>query len=279
MPEFSPPAKIRRISSAVLPTQAVAPMPEKTREFTRKATIPTFRQDWIKFPANVKDYNDEMKLAAYMPADLSFDGKHRKGVHEISDSCSRFPEHIRTAIRGKFPLSYETPPPREANDASVFLRDAIPAELASFWESKLAKLTALLADSEGAQMKWGSRITPDLISSTGKLKTVALSHRFRRYGLGGQRWLRQFANGFPITGQLSQRSVVPLSDKRPSLLRRSELIRSAEARFRERASQSGTKDAQTLWNEAVRQVRKGWLSPPIPPSRGRKARSMEDASI
>lgn len=45
---------------------------------------------------------------------------------------------------------------------------------------------------------------------------------------------------------------------------RSELSRSSESRFRVRAAHPGSKDSLQLWGEAAQQVRKGWITPPVP---------------
>ena len=87
---------------------------------------------------------------------------------------------------------------------------------------------------------------------------------FRHFGLRGQKWMWQLANGFPATCPLSQKHLFPLSDKAATRTPRAELYQSASARFRERAPRCGTNDAQDLWGEAIAQSGKGWLSDPIP---------------
>lgn len=110
-----------------------------------------------------------------MPADLPFAGEQRKGIREIRDRCSIFSEHIRTAIKGKSPLSYATPLPREAKEAAVSPRDANPEELVPFWDSQMDRLTTLATASEQPQHPWGRQISPERRAATEKLNTVALS--------------------------------------------------------------------------------------------------------
>ena len=45
---------------------------------------------------------------------------------------------------------------------------------------------------------------------------------------------------------------------------RSQLFDAATARFRERVTKSGRENAHILWGEALQQVEKGWLIPPLP---------------
>ena len=248
-----------------MPDRQAIPPPSQAQEFMQDAVIPSFQPNRVIFPAQVRDFNDDIKLDPYMPADLSFAGKQRKGIHEVFENCPSFSEHIRTALRGQFPLSFKTPLPREVMKAALFIRDSTPEVLLPFWEGQLAKLRSLVADCSPSQVIWDEQIHKAIAPAAGKLKTVALAQLFRHYGLGGQRWLCQFAKGFPITGELSQKSDFPISKKdAPTPIQRREVFRTAEARFRERATKSGMKDAQPLWNEAAQQVRLGWLTPPVP---------------
>ena len=95
------------------------------------------------------------------------------------------------------------------------------------------------------QEKWDAQIRPEIRPEAGKLKTAALAQRCRHFNLGGQRWLCQFANGFSITGERSQKGVFPPApeEKLHPRIPRAEISRSAEARFRERAAKSGVKNA------------------------------------
>ena len=82
-----------------------------------------------------------------------------------------------------------------------------------------------------------------------------------QHGLGGQRWLGQFALGFPITGSLSQSLTFETDETVLQPLRRAQLYDTASARFREQAAKSGRKNAQLLWGEPLSQAKKGWLLP------------------
>ena len=113
-------------------------------------------------------------------------------------------------------------------------------------------------------MGWDKRIRPEIAPSADRFATVAIAQIFRHFGLRGQKWIWQFANGFSITGSLSQQHLFPPSGKLVTRAPRAELYRSDAARFRERAPRCGTKDAQTLWGEVITQGKKGWLSDPIP---------------
>ena len=76
----------------------------------------------------------------------------------------------------------------------------------------------------------------------------------RDFGIGGRAWVAQFAVGFPITGRLSQRHLLPPDKKIGKLIPSSQLFDSAGARFRERAAQSGRKNAHQSRGEAMCQI-------------------------
>ena len=134
----------------------------------------------------------------------------------------------------------------------------------------------LVLEADPPQATWEGQIRSAIRPAAGKLKTVALAQLFRNHGIGGQRWLRLFANGFPITGDLSQLDCFPASEKKvPARISCSELSRSDAPRFRERAAKSSKKTSLQLWAEAAGQVGKSWLAPPAPPSYGRSSSQLE----
>ena len=199
-----------------------------------------------------------------MPAPLVFAGKQRRGIHELLDERSSFSEHIQRALKGTFPLSAETPLPQDTRTSALFLRDTPIADIISFWDDQLSSLEKLVSDCAPDQKRWNEKIRSEIAPAAANFQTAAISQLFRHFGLQGQRWLWQFANGFPITGSLSQKHLSPESDKEVSRIHQSDLYDAARARFKERANHCGTKDAQLLWDEAVSQWKKGWLSEPIP---------------
>ena len=87
-----------------------------------------------------------------------------------------------------------------------------------------------------------------------------------QHNMGGSSWLQQFIFGFPLIGKLSQAHTFPTKDKlsgsQPKKL--DHILKSTGRRFSERAQKSGFKNAKHLWNEALEQQSKGWLTPPFP---------------
>ena len=166
---------------------------------------------------------------------------------------------------GSSPPVFRDPLPREVTEAALFIRDTDQGAILRFCDRQLSGLEKLVLESEPPQVTWEGQIRPAIRHASGKLKTVALPQLPRYHGIGGQRRMCQFDNGFPITGDLSQIDVFPDSEKKvPSRISCSELSHSASPRFRERVAKSGKKNALQLRTEAECQVEKGWLAPPVP---------------
>ena len=227
-----------------------------------RAQIPSFDRELVQLPCRHSSYNDDVKLEAFQAADMTYAGKQRKGIHENFESCTSMQDHVLRALDERFPLAAPIPLPEHIEKAAVFTRDCPPEALMKFWDSQLSRLEQLVDDSKLAQLRWNDRILPDIAPAAGKLKTVAISQLMHHFGVGGQKWIHQFALGFPITGTLSQLKAFERGKDLPPVVMTSQLFRSAPERFRERAAKSGMANAQQLWDEASAQVSKGWLAPP-----------------
>ena len=65
-------------------------------------------------------------------------------------------------------------------------------------------------------MIWDAQ-TPDCISAaTGELRTASLLTLSLNFNLGGRGWIKQFAYGIPLVGNLSQGGVYPRDTPRTS---------------------------------------------------------------
>lgn len=211
-----PEAKRRKTDTQpvkLTPPHQGAPLPERVADFMSKAAIGAFDRQNVQLPRQHRSYNDDVRVEAYEPPAMAYADKQRRGIHENLESCESTREHVSRALREPFPLSVETPLPQDTLDAAVFSRDCPPDRLRAFWANQLGRLEKLVQDSELAQRKWDSAVPDGITTAAGKLKTVALSQLMRQCGLGGQKWILQFANGFPITGELAQRHAYKLSEK------------------------------------------------------------------
>ena len=221
-----------------------------------------FDRKLLTLPRQASSFNDDVYIEAYRPAILTNAGRQQKRIHELLDSCRSFDEHIRCALKETFPFSISTPLPQDTSAAAYFARDMPADKLVLIWDAQLSSLEQRVANCSLAQQKWDETIHPDLRPAAGKFRTVAIKQLMRQHGMGGQHWLGQFAVGFPITGRLSQLHTYEVDDSVIPPLNRDQLYDTAVPRFRERAAKSGHKNAQVLWDEAMAQVKSGWLMPP-----------------
>ena len=254
-------------SEPMLPT-AVEPskkgLPPSAVKFMAKAAIENFDRQHVQLPMRHRSYNDDVEVEAYGSPVLAYAGKQRRGIHENLESRASMLEHVSRALREPFPLSVGTPMPKDTSDAAIVSRDCPPDQLRSFWASHQCKLEKMVLDSESAQQKWDKAIPDGIKLAAGNLKTVALSQLMRQCGLKGEKRIRQFPNGFQITGELSRKSAYELSKKYQTVIPLSCLYETAFARFKERAAKSGHANAQVMRGEALAKVGKGWLTPPVP---------------
>ena len=262
------PNKIPRVYSSLKPPQAASATSSANQPCRALGAPIAFNSSFdrlsFSLPRERSSYNDDIHLEPFRKADFSIAGQQRKGIHEPLSSCNSFDRHVRAAMEERFPLSISTPLPRSLRDNAIFCRDTPPSHLLSVWKDQLARVEGLVSSCALAQSKWDACILPDILPAAGHLKTVAIKQLMRECGMGGARWLDQFAFGFPITGLLSQKFLYQVDEKvDPSdVIPLSELFNSAASRFRERSTKSGHKNASQLWDEALIQVKKGWLLPP-----------------
>ena len=160
-------------------------LPDANSSFVAKARIsPLFDRTYPPLPKQPTRYNDDIRLAEYLPAEIHFAGRHRMEIREPLDYCSSFDEHIREALKWA-PLANSTPLPGELFQAAFFSRDIPRERLMRFWEVQLNSLEQLISSCELAQKKWGARIHPEIRPDSGKFRTVSISQMMNQHGLGG----------------------------------------------------------------------------------------------
>ena len=109
-----------------------------------------------------------------------------------------------------------------------------------------------------------SFIDPAAKPASGKIRTLTIRHLAEQCGLGGHRWLDQFATGFPIAGAPSQNGAYAPDVPKNTAIDPGTLPHTDATRFRERARMAGIKKAPPqLWGESTAQVKKGWLNSPV----------------
>ena len=146
--------------------------------------------------------------------------------------------------------------------AAEFVAESDPRKLEDFGGSQLASNGDLAKTAAPSQKRWGANIDRAIIPSDVGIQTMALRQLADFFGFDASEWQGQFAVGSPIAGDLSQKATSPAKTPKGSLLPRNRMFTSAEARFRERAPESGWRNAESLRKEAIEQQEKGMLTHP-----------------
>ena len=152
--------------------------------------------------------------------------------------------------------------PKETIRASISSMDLPPGKPPPFWDAQLSATSSLVERCRISQANRDACIPPEIRPDAGKFQTVAPKQLMDQNGLGGARWLDQFAFDLPIYGHLSQKHLFDPDCKDSEQLRPTQLFGADRPRIRERSAKSCHKIDQALWGEAWGQVVKGWLLPP-----------------
>ena len=127
-------------------------------------------------------------------------------------------------------------------------------------------MAKLVSNSSPTDQAWNKLIPTCIRPAAGKLRLAPFMALMRHHNMGGSIWLQLFLFGFKLTGTLSQRFTFPTSEKaiRKPLIPLSKIASSTSSRFSDRASRSGFKNAQLLWDEAMGKTSKGWHTQAFP---------------
>ena len=86
----------------------------------KQAEIPRLDRRLIQMPRVHSSYNDDVKMDAFFPSDMTYADKQRRGIHENFESCTSMREHGHRALNGRFPLAAPIPPPAHIKKAAAF---------------------------------------------------------------------------------------------------------------------------------------------------------------
>ena len=180
------------------------------------------------------------------------------------DDATSIDDHIAKAVNQDFLLARSIPLPAEVGDSVAFIATTKPAHLRAFWRHHLKRVNHWVRLTEDARRIWDCAAPPSISSATGKMKSVANSAPMGNFDMGGSAWMSQFTFFLPLVGNLSQEGVYP---RDPSLTPAHPIEgswASSKQRYMARSEASGFPNAEILGREAMEQVDKGWLSPPLP---------------
>ena len=209
----------------------------------KRAEIPRFDREIAQLPGATSSFNDNVKLDAFLPSDMTYADKQRRGIHENSTSCESMRDHVRLALGEKFPLAAPIPLPGHIRDAALFTRDCPAEELVKFWDAQLSRLEKLVSDSKLAREKWNDRILPEIAPAAGKLQTVAVSQPTHHYGVGGAELDSLIFPWIPDQGNAFATESLPGGEEAAATCPEGAPFQSAPQCFAERAAKSGDANA------------------------------------
>ena len=211
------------------------------------------------------ELNDDLSIEHYRSAPLSYLGSQRRGIVDPLPTTSSYEEHIKGALNAAFPLHEPAPLPVDLEWALRFQCENDLATIQAYRSTQLAWVRKIAAECQHTTDEL-YRSTPSSIApATGKVHIALLSHLMGFTQMKGRKWVTQFVTGFPMTGCLSQSGVFPLDPETPTTFTDpTTLFATSAERFATRSKRSVSRHTAALWEEAMAQVRDGWLSEPQP---------------
>ena len=129
-----------------------------------------------------------------------------------------------------------------------------------FWESQECYVKELVQSVEQAPLTFGQQ------EPLSQINYRALTVIMKEWDMGGENWLTQIRDGFPIIGQIRNAGVYPDVMNLPGEFATKEKWQdTAQTRWTEldRIVQNDS-DTVLIWETFQEEVKRGWLSTPIP---------------
>ena len=208
--------------------------------------------------------DDDLRLSSFRPIRYIWGGEQRKGVLMHIDDATSIDDPISKAANQDFLLGRSAPIPGEVGDSISFIATTKPSQLRAFWKHQIKRVNRWVRQTEGIQRIWDCAAPSSISSATGKMKSVAISALMGNFDMGGSAWMSQFAFGFPLVCNLSQEGVYPRDPSLNPAPPIDGIWAASKQRYMTRSKASGFLNAETLWKEAMEQVDKGRLAPPLP---------------
>ena len=200
-------------------------------------SIPVFPFGRTRIPEAVKpaSYNDDLYMESFRPTRAIWPGEQRNGIpFNIPDATSHS-GHVRKALGKPFRLSNPAPLPADLSDAVRYIRDTPDISILNTWPVQLQAVKNLATAAQTAQLLWEAASRPKLDSSFREDSCRCHGSPPFSVRTGGPRWMRQFAHGFEVMGDFSQKFLFPADPMiKPPLDPGSPLVDAAE-RFATRA--------------------------------------------
>ena len=115
-------------------------------------------------------------------------------------------EHVRISGKIKFPLGEKAHLPQDILEAIGFISKNEPDTIKAFWESRIEQLKKAFNCGRVTEER-GKSLSGERKAEQEKINLPHLAHMLNELGMGGQLWVRQFTEGFPVIGEISEPGV------------------------------------------------------------------------
>ena len=223
-------------------------------------------EDELDWP-QITEANAQLVIPSFTKRDtLEFHGGsafQRRRAKELVCEKSDPVKHEKMSRSVNFPLDDKAHLPQDVYEAIDFATQNDADVLKEFWENQISRLEEIEYRCRGATERWRESLSTDQMKVQGKINLPLLAIMLEKLGMGGQKWVKQFQEGFPIVGDLEEPGVYPVHECPDPEISPDRLFGSARWRLNARRGSVTDPNEGALWSEAVCQVEKGWLQGPF----------------
>ena len=223
-------------------------------------------EDELDWP-QITDANAQLVIPSFTRRDtLEFHGGsayQRRRTKELVCEKSDPVKHEKMSRSVNFPLDDKAHLPQDVYEAIDFVTQNDADVLKEFWENQISRLEEIEYRCREATKRWRESLSTDQMKVQGKINLPLLAIMLEKLGMGGQKWVKQFQDGFPIVGDLEEPGVYPAQECPDPEISPDRLFGSAKWRLNARRGSVTDPNEGALWNEALCQVEKGWLQGPF----------------
>ena len=224
------------------------------------------REDELDWP-ELTEANAKLEIPSFTKTDTleSHGGTafQRRRTKELVREKLDPVKHEEQSRKVKFPLDEKAHLPQDVTDAIDFVVQNDADVLKEFWGDQISRLAEIEFRCRKATRKWRNSLSEDQKKVQGKVNLPLLAIMLEKLGMGGQLWVRQFQNGFPIVGNLEEPGVYPQQSCPDPEISPDRLYDSVKWRLKARKASVTDPNEGALWDEAIAQVEKGWLHGPF----------------
>ena len=118
-------------------------------------------------------------------------------------------KHVEKSGKIASPMVEKAHLPQDVMTAMRFISKNESNTIKASWESKIEQLEKKAFRCAKVAEEWEKSLPDEQKAAQGKIKLPLLAHMLNELGMGGQKWVKQFTEGFPVMGELSEPGVYP----------------------------------------------------------------------